>query len=360
MEEGLREMERVKNLLLYGGLSREKYLLIKQQVIEEASASLNTYAPIATVVFLVLYVMSLMSGGIPEANHFLYQVSCIIMGLITTYAHFIMPRHQRLVVPLMHAFAFGLYTFSILVSMNHLEYPAVSAIVVLTIVPLLMFDSPIRVGLGTIAATVAICVMSITLKSAELANLDVWNALTFGGVALVCNVAVMRAKYHSTYRKYKVEYLSETDTLTKIKNRNCFEERVENYPRVAEETVVCVYADADGLHEINNTVGHAAGDAFLQTIARELSDSFGAENSYRIGGDEFVVLLADEREEDVRAKMKPMHKRLVEQGYWVSYGVSEAQVPVSDMHDLIREAEVEMYNYKLERGDARNDIQAQG
>ncbi len=350
-------MECVKNLLLYGGLSKEEYGLVKPHVIDETEASLNIYAPIATVVFLVLYVMSQMTGGVPEANHCLYQVSCVMMGLISLCAHFVMPRHQRFVVPLMHLFSFVLYAFSILVSMNHLEYPAVSAIVVLTIVPLLLFDSPIRVGLGTIVATVAICTMSLMLKSSDLAHVDVWNAITFGSVALVCNVAIMRTKFRSSYRAYTVEYLSVTDSLTKLKNRNCFENQVESYPRIATKSIVCIYADADGLHQLNNTMGHAAGDRFLQAIGQELIDSFGAENSYRIGGDEFLVLLVDEREEDVRAKLRPMHKRLADQGYWMSYGVSLAQMPVADMYPLIREAEVQMYDYKIGRGDARNNLQ---
>ena len=70
-----------------------------------------------------------------------------------------------------------------------------------------------------------------------------------------------------------------------------------NYPYLCQENVVCVYADANGLHELNNEQGHDAGDRMLQTVAREMQSRFGDAHTYRVGGDEFVAFVPDREPE---------------------------------------------------------------
>ena len=51
-----------------------------------------------------------------------------------------------------------------------------------------------------------------------------------------------------------------------------------------------VYIDVVGLHEINNHLGHKAGDGMLCAVAGAMQRMFPLADTYRIGGDEFVVL----------------------------------------------------------------------
>ena len=53
---------------------------------------------------------------------------------------------------------------------------------------------------------------------------------------------------------------------------------------------ICVYIDANGLHELNNERGHEAGDLMLRFGAESLMEQFPKGSLYRVGGDEFVVL----------------------------------------------------------------------
>ncbi len=81
------------------------------------------------------------------------------------------------------------------------------------------------------------------------------------------------------------------DSLTGLANRNCFDDMLA--ARSGEDTVVgMLMVDADHLKDINDTLGHDAGDELIRTIARRLHDAVGPAGTVaRVGGDEFAVLV---------------------------------------------------------------------
>lgn len=84
--------------------------------------------------------------------------------------------------------------------------------------------------------------------------------------------------------------LAETDTLTGMANRATLLARMEEYR--AHDTPVClIMLDLDGFKDVNDTSGHAAGDACLREIARRLQTLSADACIARVGGDEFAVLL---------------------------------------------------------------------
>jgi len=90
----------------------------------------------------------------------------------------------------------------------------------------------------------------------------------------------------------KLRYLSGHDSLTGICNRHAFEEERTRLGRGRRFPTSIVVIDLDGLKEINDTLGHAAGDRLLRRAAGVLSRAFRAEDTVaRLGGDEFAALL---------------------------------------------------------------------
>jgi diguanylate cyclase (GGDEF)-like protein len=86
-------------------------------------------------------------------------------------------------------------------------------------------------------------------------------------------------------------------TLCRIPNRAAFLERIAAPP--AAGTVAMI--DVDGLKTINDSFGHAAGDAVLQAAARALRERCGEGGTvYRIGGDEFACIWETSTADDVR------------------------------------------------------------
>lgn len=100
-----------------------------------------------------------------------------------------------------------------------------------------------------------------------------------------------------TQRKHseaKLHYLSMHDALTGLYNRNFFEEELARLEHSRHFPVSVMIADINGLKQINDRLGHAAGDELIRDAARLLKAAFRGEDVVaRWGGDEFAVLLPD-------------------------------------------------------------------
>ncbi len=95
----------------------------------------------------------------------------------------------------------------------------------------------------------------------------------------------------------ELEHLALHDTLTGLPNRQLLADRMElalarlqrNQGRIA-----VLFVDLDGFKQVNDVLGHGAGDAALRAVAERLSKSMRGEDTLaRMGGDEFVILISD-------------------------------------------------------------------
>ncbi len=95
-----------------------------------------------------------------------------------------------------------------------------------------------------------------------------------------------------------LEFLGKHDVLTQLRNRSYFEDDLSRLERNGPYPVSVVMADLNGLKGINDSLGHAAGDALLRRVGEVLRKAVGdTATAARIGGDEFGILLpgVDER-----------------------------------------------------------------
>ena len=132
--------------------------------------------------------------------------------------------------------------------------------------------------------------------------------------------------------------------LTGCLNRNTYENKLKE-PGLNQKHISCIYIDVNGLHELNNTQGHAAGDKMLQTVASLTRTQFGDRHVYRIGGDEFVVIVEDMEEVQVTTALKTLVNHIHTAGYFVSVGQSHSRGDHS-IDELIKNAETLMYEDK--------------
>lgn len=142
----------------------------------------------------------------------------------------------------------------------------------------------------------------------------------------------------------EAEHKANIDVLTGLPNRNRFEaylKKLEN----SKDRVICLYIDANGLHELNNTKGHYAGDQMLRFIADSLKVEFGGEHIYRIGGDEFIVFLPDNAENTVDEALKNFIEALQRNDYHAAVGKCISNKGMS-VEEIIKNAEKEMYEAK--------------
>lgn len=137
------------------------------------------------------------------------------------------------------------------------------------------------------------------------------------------------------------------DALTGLYNRSRYERDVAAFKAAVYAHVVCIYIDAVGLHEINNHLGHQAGDEMLRCIADGIRETFPDGHGYRIGGDEYVILSFDSSLEEAEDAAFQLHKWVSAQEFEISIGMVESRDPAS-LPAAINEAEHAMRRHKAE------------
>lgn len=340
----------LRKLFLYAGVEKEEYNALSGAIRKENMALLSVFSQLAGIMFFLLYITSMITQGFATVNSSTYLICGFVMLAIMLCVRFIVPKHPALVTALVYVFEIVLYVFSIRISMLHADKAAVSAVAFLLVSPLLFYDRPVRLSALLAADVAAFCVIVLCVKQPEVAETDVWNMVTFGVVAVATTVFIMSVKIRAMAQSRQIEYMSQTDLLTGLKNRNYYENRLQKYPEMCRENLICVYGDVNGLHEVNNRQGHSAGDRMLREVAAAMQACFGSEDTCRIGGDEFAAFRMDAQPETVSAEVERMRQELAGKGYHVAFGMAvrdKSQGPI-DMQAFLKEAESAMFSAKRE------------
>ena len=89
-----------------------------------------------------------------------------------------------------------------------------------------------------------------------------------GSTAMLRSVGFSFAMLYSNTRTYRdMQRLGEGDTLTGLYNRNRYEIDLPNLAAKCQDSLGCVFVDVNGLHELNNSQGHEAGDQMLRSVS---------------------------------------------------------------------------------------------
>lgn len=185
-------------------------------------------------------------------------------------------------------------------------------------------------------------------------------------VALMAEVDALRRDLQMTQSRLKhLEQLADQDTLTPIPNRRAFVRELSRMMSFAERygtPSAVIYFDVNGLKQINDTMGHAAGDAALTRIADVLNTNIRDSDTVgRLGGDEFGVILAHADEEQANEKAALLAKAISDTDFrWqskrvqlsVSWG-SHAFMTGGDPSHALDAADREMYARKRNLPRAR-------
>ena len=156
--------------------------------------------------------------------------------------------------------------------------------------------------------------------------------------------------------KTKLKNLSYVDSLTYAQNRNHFNEYLEQNRNKELHSLGVIYLDLNGLKEINDKMGHIAGDTLIISASYALQEIF-LDNSYRVGGDEFVVIEQDVSELLFFDQYAKLLKRMKELEISVATGcVWKETCP--NLSETLQEADQKMYEdkkryYSLVENDRR-------
>lgn len=144
----------------------------------------------------------------------------------------------------------------------------------------------------------------------------------------------------------RLEYMSNVDTLTGVKNRNSMNSRVDWH--VTNDFLVnapygVIFVDLNGLKQCNDNGGHEAGDQLLKNAATLLKKHFEKYEIYRSGGDEFVVILPNVEKDDFEKMVEALR---ADSGYGadVTFAIgSDWSTKASDLRRCMHNADEAMY-----------------
>ena len=171
--------------------------------------------------------------------------------------------------------------------------------------------------------------------------------LVFGSLAVMLRRDRRRL---DAARKQELEHLAEmasSDPLTGLRNHRAFQEDLgRELQRVARSGVplALVLVDLDDLKTVNDTLGHQAGDERIRALADTLRATIrGTDFAYRIGGDEFAVILPDARAWGALELTQRLRNALP--GFTATAGIAEAET-LRSRDDLFREADMALLGAK--------------
>ena len=193
--------------------------------------------------------------------------------------------------------------------------------------------------------------------SRNMIILTLLSVLFFAAVLLFQLISISKARLEEekeTSRSF--HNMANTDAMTGVRNKYAYSEReasVNQKIKTGEiQKVAVVVCDINGLKAVNDSQGHAKGDQLIKDACKMICRQFSHGTVFRIGGDEFVVLLKDEGYdtmlEDIEEFNRKVEANISENGVVVSIGYSVLEQEDRQLRDVFERADKMMYERKKE------------
>lgn len=185
------------------------------------------------------------------------------------------------------------------------------------------------------------------------------NGLSFTPFLLGISFLIALLITMNQHQKDRIRYFSEYDTMTGIYNRRAgFEKLNKLYKEAVKENgKICIcFIDINGLKQVNDVLGHAAGDELIKSVVQGIQASIRSTDiAVRLGGDEFLIILPDlgvDLAEQIWTRISAEYQRMNDtegRDYLisVSHGIDEFKFDSDEYIDtIINSADEKMYQEK--------------
>ena len=185
--------------------------------------------------------------------------------------------------------------------------------------------------------------------------------IVVGGLLGLLIRRVRRSRLELEASRAEAQHLAFHDSLTGLPNRALFEDRLRVALRRRTATAAVLLLDLDRFKNVNDTMGHQAGDALIREFALRLSTlTRDCDTISRVGGDEFAILVEGAGVRQVEALAKRILKDIrrpfelcgsqVHVG--VSIGIAMSEDSAGDVAEIVRQADIALYRAKDSGRDA--------
>ena len=193
-------------------------------------------------------------------------------------------------------------------------------LVVLVVLPFFITDRPLRYSIFTISIVliyIAIIIITNMVRFHSMnsdSTINVILASIFAIVSVFVSFVLNVSRIKHNVDIYDVELQRDTDPLTGVKNNNAYERKVDDLKAKIRNHENIKFAilvfDINDLKATNDQFGHNAGDKLIVRSARLICEQFKRSPVYRIGGDEFVVILENSDYANREALIRELHEMI--------------------------------------------------
>lgn len=320
--------------------------------------SVIEYICLYTLPFPFLFLMLEIRRDIPKDRKRLLHIpalTCLCFLIIALFFHFTDYMHLPKMVSAYHGIALIVYIVAMVIIYKPFRKQTAA-------------ERIFTVGLCFLLFTGAFEIVrfNLQIRFSSVAALQV----TYFPIGVLVFVAATLFSYlMTTFRRVinaqemaTLEELTYMDSMTGIYNRKKANERMAEADADRDTPYAIAYFDLNGLKKTNDTYGHEEGDRLITSLARILKQAFfGIGDVFRMGGDEFLVLVTGDKAGGMETAIKTVVsmegaasdgcKTPVDASYGVAYS---AEMPGEGIDAVAKAADSRMYAMKKKSGKGRD------
>ena len=357
MQKGSRFAEKMKNYLLFGGISKEEYDQVHPSVAAANHKSLTYWSVLVSFFWIYCLVMSLNAADYKMCRP-AYAAALGVCIFTFLCSRFVLPKYPDTIFLFKFIFRFSLLAGGVGIAVCQWNLRSLTMFAVAIVSPCNFIDNTLSSVLAHLTVLVIYILFGQNAISPDIYSWGLGNYILFSVFGFLIGNAINRERFErhvfaeserTLLEEQKV--LANYDQLTGLRNRRSYEEKLLQLAQDPPSEYCVIMVDINGLKKVNDTIGHIAGDELITGSSRCLTAAFdGIDTIYRTGGDEFCVimdgsiekaLLALARLEEITSQWKGRHNR----GLSVSFGAASSKDHDS-VESLVIEADRKMYEYK--------------
>ena len=280
------------NMILYMGLEKEQYNTIQSEIDNSNRRNVIAFSNVGAVFLLMLTFAAALPGSTMRPNLGIYGAAAVLMCLIFAANRFWGSRSKMItwfsvLFFLLVLLGLGIY-LAVVVSPGERTATYLGLLMAVSCV---FCVAPLNYAFVICAVNLTLGILLRRVQTGDLLRENLINITIFGLASIVVATYLMHIKASKFWSDHLNEHLIEADQLTGLYNRRSYDHRLEVL-RSEKKTAGIVMLDVNQLKKINDTLGHKAGDELIcgaSACIRQVFSKYGT--CYRIGGDEFAVIL---------------------------------------------------------------------
>ena len=305
---------RIVERLFYGGVKKEEFASIKHLINEENHRVWKVISIIAEILFVGLFIFALV-----EPNHKAYIVPFSILAgvmilFVLAFLVFLKPTSKALLPFIYVASVTILAVFIYTGSYVEKDRPGVVFPALALGLALVTLDRPLRNSLVPVLGLAVYIPLIITFKSdVDVMLTDILTSSIFTLTGIALSIFISRIRIRDLLMRKNAEIDRDKDALTEVANKLAYDRKVEEISLQMKQGdikfAIAVF-DINELKVTNDTYGHGEGDKLLIRCTKIIEESFPNSTTYRIGGDEFAVIIMDQDYANRERLIRELHERI--------------------------------------------------